>query len=79
MCSGLVKDNDGDENIDFIYECGCSPLDQTTDDDNEIFDIVEKKKLSKYFVQTLGSSQSKKDHLIYLINKYKLNFEKCIF
>ncbi len=47
--------------------------------DTEIKEIVQRKKIAKYFLQTLGSSQCKTDHLKLLIKNNRINPENCIF
>jgi len=47
--------------------------------DTELKEIIQRKKIAKYFFQTLGSSQSKTDHLKLLIKNNRINPENCIF
>jgi beta-phosphoglucomutase-like phosphatase (HAD superfamily) len=47
--------------------------------DTELKEIIQRKKMAKYFLQTLGSSQTKTDHLNLLIKNNRFNPENCIF
>ncbi len=47
--------------------------------DDELVRIVEKRDLTKYFIEILGSKHSKTQNLNYLIKKYNFNSFNCKF
>ncbi len=44
----------------------------------ELLEIIEYKKISKYFVEIMGSPKKKTEHIKYLINKYQLKNHEII-
>ncbi len=58
-------------------EVKCFIVSATPDDEIKL--IVQKRKIDKYFVEILGSSHSKKENIDYLLKKYNLLSEKCLF
>lgn len=46
---------------------------------HELYDIVKKKKLSKYFIDTLGSPNNKFQHIKYILKNYNYNNRELIF
>ncbi len=67
--------------LDFIrkYQRTVSCFVISATPDEEIKEIVQRKKIEKYFLKTLGSSQSKTVHLKHLIKNNRINPENCIF
>jgi HAD superfamily hydrolase (TIGR01549 family) len=67
--------------LDFILKwqktVSCFVISATPD--TELKEIIQRKKMAKYFLQTLGSSQSKTDNLMFLLKQHNINPEKCIF
>lgn len=47
--------------------------------DNEIIEIVDRRGLSRYFKEVLGSGRTKTENLFYLLKKNNLVPETCIF
>ncbi|MBW2003745.1 MAG: HAD family hydrolase [Deltaproteobacteria bacterium] len=47
--------------------------------DDEIKEIVKRRGIDIYFHEILGSSCSKSDNIIYLLNKYELAPKQCLF
>ncbi len=45
----------------------------------ELIEIVEYKKISKYFIEIMGTPKKKIEHIKYLISKYKLKKKEIIF